>query len=190
MDHQRNIETPAARKFVLSRGLPKTGQITSYNAGDDGDLEAGWWRGRLNANNKVRYRLDSIGGDAVVTDLATGLMWAAAGNAAGCNNGITINWANGIAYATGLDFAGFDDWRMPNVKELISIVEYDAALSVGADPLIQEPPFSSTMREDYWTSTALVYDPTRAQCAHFGQGNIGWSFKTSLEYLRCVRKGL
>lgn len=190
MDHQRNIATPAARKFVLSRGLPKTGQLTSYNAGDDGDLEAGWWRGRLNANNKTRYRLIRIAGDDVISDLATALMWAAVGNAAGCNNGNTINWASGIAYATNLNFAAFTDWRMPNLKELLSIVEYDAALWVAVQPVIQQPPFSFTIRDEYWTSTALIFDSTRAQCVDFSHGHMAWAWKTGLAYLRCVRKGL
>ncbi len=190
MDNQRDIETPAARKFRLSRGLPKSGQVTSYVARDDGDLELGWWKGRLNANNKARYRLVTIAGDDVVTDLATGLMWAAVGNAAGCLNGTTVPWVAAIGYTATLDFAGFDDWRIPNVKELISIVEYDAALFVGAEPLIQEPPFSNTVRDSYWTSTTRPPNTSEAFRVNFLNGHITGDLKTNVQYLRCVRKGI
>ncbi len=190
MGNQRNIETPAARKIVLSRGLPKTGQVTSYNAGDDGDLEAGWWTGRLNANNKARYRLTTIAGDAVVTDLATGLMWAAEGDRAGCNYGVTINWSLGLSYARDLTFAGFTDWRVPNVKELFSLVEHDAGLFVAVDPLIQQPPFSNTVMGNYWSATTRPGNTTTAMQVSFVACSVQQSAKTSSLWLRCVRKGL
>ena len=72
---------------ILTRGLPKTGQSVVYSAGDDGTYQSGWWRGKLNANNKVRYIAKTIGGDDVVIDRATSLMWAADGTAAGCGSG-------------------------------------------------------------------------------------------------------
>jgi len=49
----------------LSRGLPKTGQETSYFSGDDGEYEAGWWSGLLNANNRTRFIVESINGDEI-----------------------------------------------------------------------------------------------------------------------------
>ncbi|GAJ23406.1 unnamed protein product, partial [marine sediment metagenome] len=100
------------------------GQITSYRNGDDGEYEAGWWRGRLNADNKTRFIAKTIGGGSVVIDLATGLMWPADGVAAGCNNGVALSWEAAIDYALSLDFAGFTDWRIPNVKELASIIDF------------------------------------------------------------------
>jgi len=189
LDHQRNIETPAARKFVLSRGLPKTGQITSYIAGDDGAYETGWWRGRLNANNKTRYRLSFPASDTVF-DLATGLMWAANGNGEGCNYGNPETWLNSLAYTANLDFGGFDDWRLPNVKELLSLIEYDAALAVGALPLIAEPPFSNTPLLPHWTSTTTVNLTTSAQIVNFAQGNVVAVAKVDSWHLRAVRGGV
>ncbi len=145
MDHQRNIATPAARKFVLTRGLPKTGQITSYVAGDDGEFEAGWWHGRLIANNKMRLLLRTIAGDDVVFDRATGLMWAADGSGAGCNNGNPLTFAAAIALANGLDFAGYTDWHIPNVSELHSILVHDAALMVGGFAIVDQAAFPNTI---------------------------------------------
>ncbi len=190
MGNQRNIATPAARKFVLSRGLPKTGQITSYVARDDGDSEVGWWKGRLNANNKARYRLVTIAGDDVVIDHATGLMWAADGAAAGCLNGNTVAWLPAIAYPPALDFAGFTDWRIPNVKELFSLIEHDAALSVAGSPLIQQPPFSNTVTGNYWSATTRPGNTTTAMHVSFVACSVQQTAKTTALWLRCVRKGL
>ncbi len=96
-----------------SRLLPKTQQVTPATAGTDGYYQAGWWKGRDVDTNKTRFIAQTIDGDDVIIDMATGLMWAADGNEAGCNNGATITWDNGLVYAELLDFAGFTDWRMP-----------------------------------------------------------------------------
>jgi hypothetical protein len=57
-------------------------------------------------------------GDGTVTDLATGLMWMKD------DSGVGMNWQDALAYAEGLSCAGYDDWRLPNAKELQSIVDY------------------------------------------------------------------
>jgi hypothetical protein len=57
-------------------------------------------------------------GDGTVTDRATGLMWQKADSGSG------MDWQNALAYAENLGLAGYDDWRLPNVKELNSIVDY------------------------------------------------------------------
>ena len=57
-------------------------------------------------------------GDGTVTDHANGLMWSQA------DEGKGLLWADALAYAENSDLAGYDDWRLPNVKELQSIVDY------------------------------------------------------------------
>lgn len=173
------------RKFILSRGLLKTGQVIEYQAGDDGTYEAGWWKGRLNANNRTRFLTRTIGGDDIVLDRATGLMWAADGDEAGCNNGATITWANGITYANGLTFADFSDWRMPNIKELFSIVTFNIWT-----PAIDEPPFANTPDRKYWSSTTFIGDTTQVWLIDFTRGKVDYELKTEEGHIRCVRKGL
>jgi len=177
--------TPDAGQNIITRGLPKTGQTTQYQAGDDGNYEAGWWKGRLNANNRTRFIARTIGGDDVVLDRATGLMWAADGNAAGCNNGALITWANAIIYANGLTFATFSDWRVPNATELWSIVDAGAGL-----PRIYQAFFPNTVSNDYWTSTTTSSDILRGQIVTHASPGIHDKLKTDTCYLRCVRKGL
>lgn len=181
------IVTPDAHKNIITRGLPKTGQTISYQAGDDGDdrYEAGWWVRRLNANNRQRWIAKTIAGDDIVLDRATGLMWAADGNAAGCNNGANITWANAIIYAEGLMFAGFTDWRLPNVKELMSIVNYGLFL-----PPISQPPFSNTFTHCYWSSTTNVSIDDEAWVVDFFGGMVDIMPKGVAIRIRCVRKGV
>ena len=172
-------------KHILSRGLPKTGQVTEYVAGDDGTYEAGWWLKRLNANNRTRFVAKTIDGDVVVFDRATGLCWAADGDEAGCNNGDTITWANAIAYANGLDFAGFTDWRVPNINELLSILDFSTI-----SPTITEPPFINTVSAEYWSSTTYSGLTTWGYYVIFDNGGCAIKPKTDTYQLRCVRGGI
>ncbi len=57
-------------------------------------------------------------GDGTVIDLASGLMWQRA------DDGATYDWEEALAYAEGLVLAGHDDWRLPDAKELQSLVDY------------------------------------------------------------------
>lgn len=174
-----------AKNIVLSRLLPKTGQSISYRARDDGEIEAGWWRGLLNANNKTRFIAKTIGGDDVVIDLATGLMWAANGNKAGCNNGNELEWGEAIDYANALDFAGFTDWRLPNINELGSIVDFSAV-----NPAIYTSFFPNTAADIYLSSTSRQAPTTYAWYIEFWYGMRGSQAKDVHNHIRCVRGGL
>ncbi len=57
-------------------------------------------------------------GDGTITDLATGLMWSIADSQVG------LNWGDALSYCDGLDRGGSDNWRLPNAKELQSILDY------------------------------------------------------------------
>jgi len=174
-----------AEHIILTRLLPKTGQETSYVAGDDGHYQAGWWRGKLLVDNKTRYVVKTIGGDVVVIDNATGLMWAADGDAAGCYGGLSNEWDIAITIANGLDFAGFTDWRLPNTKELFSIMDYGVGY-----PCITEPPFSNTFKGSYWTSTTDVGVSSYAYSINFGTSLVAKNPKDADLRIRCVRSGL
>jgi len=174
-----------AKQIVLSRGLPKTGQITEYSVGDDGTHEAGWWIGRLNATNKTRFIAKTIDGDDVVIDRATGLMWAANGNLAGCRNGGKDNFGAQISYANSLTFAEFSDWRMPNLKELLSIIDYSQS-----SPAIDASFFPNTSYYSYWTSTSSIDISTSAFSIEGDVGDIILLSKSTDCRLRCVRGGV
>ena len=101
----------------------KTGQTTFYKTGDDGDLQKGvdWPTPRFTDNTGS--------GAGTVTDNLTGFMWAKDANAAGLKT-----WDGALAYCNDLILGGHDDWRLPTVKELLSLVDFgknDPALPGG-----------------------------------------------------------
>ncbi|MCP4317954.1 MAG: DUF1566 domain-containing protein [Hyphomicrobiales bacterium] len=59
-----------------------------------------------------------VNSNGTVTDTATGLTWQQV------DDGQTRDWPSALAYCEGLTLAGHSDWRLPNVKELQSIVDY------------------------------------------------------------------
>lgn len=93
-------------------------------------------------------------GDGTITDRATGLTWMKA------DSGKTMNWQQALEYADNLEHAGHDDWRLPNVKELQSIVNYgrapDARLASARGAAI-DPVFDLTDKESwFWTGTTHI----------------------------------
>jgi hypothetical protein len=71
---------------------------------------------RGNTSYGVNSFIDN--GDGTITDNATGLMWAQD------DNGTGVYWEDALTYAESSTLAGHNDWRLPNVKELQSIVDY------------------------------------------------------------------
>jgi hypothetical protein len=105
-------------------------------------------------------------GDETVTDEATGLMWQQA------DDGETRNWEEALSYAADADIAGYDDWRLPNSKELQSIVDY----SKTTIPAVNENFFTISEADSYfWTSTTLGDFKGQACYVTFGYG---WSVPT------------
>ena len=93
-------------------------------------------------------------GDGSVTDHATGLTWQKA------DSDRTMDWKQALAYAEGLELAGHSDWRLPNVKELQSIVDYGRAPDA-VDPARRgaaiDSAFELTTTESWsWSSTTHI----------------------------------
>ncbi|OGU01529.1 MAG: hypothetical protein A2W29_06910, partial [Gemmatimonadetes bacterium RBG_16_66_8] len=102
-------------------------------------------------------------GDGTVTDTATGLQWSRD------DSGIGLNWEEALAWVQLKDaeaYLGHSDWRLPNIKELQSIVDYSRAPDVSHSAAI-DPVFGITSitneagRPDYpsfWSSTTHAHD--------------------------------
>ncbi len=94
-------------------------------------------------------------GDGTITDSATGLMWQMA------DDGQTRDWEEALSYAESLELGGYDDWRLPNVKELQSIVDYTKSPETTGTPAIDDlfvlseiiDPDGEENYGFYWTST-------------------------------------
>ncbi len=113
-------------------------------------------------------------GDGTVTDRAFGLTWQQA------DSGQGMDWPQALAYCHGLTLGGAADWRLPNAKELQSLVDYgrspQATGTAALSPLLQASPITNEAgRPDfpaYWTSTTHLDGPQQganAVTVHFGE---------------------
>jgi hypothetical protein len=135
-------------------GLPDTGQTIDFDVtcpGQDGAYATG-------CPMEDRF---SDNGDGTVTDNCTGLMWERDTG----NDGNPLKWCDALAYCQNLQLGGHLDWRLPNVRELQSIVDYgrsypSIALAFGA------------LNSVYWSSTSDVAGPNGAWGVYFGCGAV------------------
>ncbi len=126
-----------------------------YVAGDDGDLEMGvaWPSPRFTDNN-----------NGTITDNLTGLMWVENGNLMitenpgfdndGTSNDGKVTWQHALDYVALLNsenYATYTDWRLPNRKELRSLINYQEGDQ--AATWLNSQGFSNVMADGYWTST-------------------------------------
>ncbi len=112
-----------------------------------------------------------------VLDRATSLQWQ--------KNAETqqLSWEQALAYCEGLELDGYDDFRVPNVRELMSLIDY--AHSPALDSV-----FTGGSYRD-WTSTSRADKPAEAWIVYFLEGDGFWHDKvTSRDTVRCVRGGL
>ena len=120
-------------------------------------------------------------GDGTVTDVATGLMWSQD------DSGEAMDWQEALAWveqANAEEYLGHSDWRLPDVKELASIVDYSRSPDTTGSPAL-DPVFTATVvtneaGEDdygfYWSSTTHVSVRDGGAAAYF-------SFGRSLGYM-------
>lgn len=99
--------------------------------------------------------------DDTLTDESTGLMWTKFDSKKG------MNWEDALKYANDLKVGGYDDWRVPNAKELQYIVDYSKSPDSSNSPAIDDK-FELTSIENevgqkdypyYWTSTTHLDGP-------------------------------
>lgn len=151
-------------------------------------------------NNCVPTNPDSAytnNGNGTVTDVRTGLMWkqcVEGKSGASCSGtASTIHWIDALTAAENATFAGYSDWRLPNVRELQSLIEYCNFL-----PAINGNYFPGTPSEDIWTgspaiapagfpnNSSIIIDATN------GANNESWdrtNVNYSLHNVRLVRSG-
>jgi len=99
------------------------------------------------------------------------------------DNGNSIKqatWTAAIDYCEGLNLDG-GGWRLPNKKELLSIVDYSRH-----NPAI-DTIFANTTSSHYWSSTTHANYTSNAWIVYFGNGNTKYYHKSNSFYVRCVR---
>ena len=153
--------------------VEKSGQTDSSEPGDDGDLQIGI------SPPEPRF-IDNE--DGTVTDKLTGLMWTKdAQEIPGL-----MDWWDAIEACNDLEFAGWDDWRMPNVKEMLSLIDYgyyNPALTPD-HPFDNVPGYPGV----YWSSTTLAVN-NDAFHVPISNGTVNHVGKAGLKYVWPVRGG-
>jgi hypothetical protein len=128
--------------------------------------------------------------DGTVTDNQTRLIWLKSANCFGYNE----FWDDALTLCNSLASGGCGglsdgsvagDWRMPNIKELLSLIDwsqYNHALPSGH-------PFSGVQVNYYWTSTTRAANTGQAWLVYMHDGNVVSFSKSTTNYVWPVRDG-
>lgn len=123
-----------------------------------------------------------VNGDGTVTDTVTQLVWEQANNPTSINS-----LADAAAACSGLSLGAFTSgWRLPTVKELVSIVDYESPTA----PMIDTAAFPNTatyFESPYYTAT--VNSGGSGLCVNFGSGQVTTGYCGGGAPLRCVHSG-
>lgn len=127
-------------------------------------------------------------GNGTITDNLTGLVWQKCSmgqnNDGTCSGGATTaTWVNAISYCENLVLGGQSDWRLPNVRELESLVDFSRVT-----PSINNI-FPATVAHAYWSSSTRVNNTNNAWYVVFNNGLMSYYNKNNSFYVRCVRGG-
>jgi len=164
--------------------VARTGQTPTLpftaETGADGDLQVGvaW----------PTPRFSIVGADGTpetnqIRDNLTGLIWARNASTA-CDLAVArTNWTTAIQACNDLTYGGASDWRMPNVRELYSLLTLQYANpplcnTEGTAKWTQGNPFHNVQQSYYWTSTTHASDKT-AWTLYMAAGNISTGDKTN-----------
>lgn len=170
-------------------GLPDTGQLGCLDAfGNVIPCSSDQCPGQdpFYANGcPMEGRFDDSG-DGTVHDACTGLTWLKgtldADGVEGTTQGDLLEWCDALSRCEALVFAGHADWRLPSVRELESIVDYDRR-----EPAI--PPLFEAEPSFYVSSTSYTGFAGLAWGVDFESGRTTAEGRTSGAYVRAVRGG-
>ena len=138
-------------------------------------------------------------GDGTVLDNLTGLVWlrnadCIASNYPAISADGSVNWQMALDFIAGMNdgayYCGTDkiDWRLPNVRELLSLGDYE--LGVGFGPALPTGHPFQNARFTYWTSTNLINPQPKRQAFFVDNFLIArFAFKTDLLWVLAVRGG-
>ncbi len=204
-------------------GLPRTGQSTCHDAAGAGGIPCEG-SGQDGEHRLGVVRSAVLNSDRTITDVASGLTWEVLDDSGGPHSHrLLFSYDDALDHCESLGstcdadqttpcssdtdcsgtggacgHAGYRDWRLPNVRELQSIVNYglvnlggvpatDDAFRLGCTPNCSN--CSCTFPLGYWTSTNFRGNRRWAFRVAFNEGDIAAKDKGDQYYARCVRGG-
>lgn len=127
--------------------------------------------------NIVISQDDYIIGLLTTTDNITKLEWQRT------PDDLFISWDNAWNHCANLSLDGHDDWRLPIINELLSIVDYGSTSAL----LIEQAAFNNTEPNFYWSASSDASDSADAWGIVFDSGGATPGVKRVDGYVRCVR---
>ena len=121
---------------------------------------------------EIRFKVS----DHTVSDMATGLTWMR-------NADIIqkpVKWGDALSTIQRINAEkhfGFNDWRLPNVRELESLTDMTVH-----SPAVAARKWFFSVQSFYWSSTTSVYEPSYAWTLYTEDGNIGVGFKDGADF--------
>ncbi len=125
--------------------------------------------------------------DGTITDSKTDLMWTKEDSYA--NLGKCLDWNASNSYVNGLSTGGYTDWRLPTVRELVTIYEKSKInKDYYGDTTHSDPIFASGGAYSYWSSETAGF--CCARYVYFTNGGVDESFRGTCRYkgVRAVRR--
>jgi hypothetical protein len=191
--------------WAASSPVAQTGQVLCYDSeGGVIPCEGTGQDGALQKGVELPTPRFTDQGDGTIRDNLTKLIWLKNAN---CPAG-TTTWQGALDFVAGIN-AGTNncgdtsgkkgahrtDWRLPNVMELRSLVDFafdhpaisDAA---GTGQGSGSDPFTNFQFNNYWSSTTYTSSPVSAWAMYFGVGGLVTDTKSSSSgYVLAVRGG-
>ena len=119
--------------------------------------------------------------EGIVTDKDTGLQWQ--DDYSDNNDSVKkLAWEEAIDYCETLTLGEYNNWRLPNIRELNSLTDLNHH-SPAVDPIFHYTVLDTT----YWSATTYTSYPYNAWLINFDDGSRNNLRKTISYYIRCVR---
>lgn len=153
-------------------------QITEVSCSD---TDAAHTEGYIDANQSQYidqdFLAEIISGDNIVKDKIAGLIWED-------NNSSLYNYTDAINYCENMVYGGYQDWRLPNMTELQSIIDRDNL------NILASSTFATLINDDnsYWSRDAYIIDTDKQWGIDFNTGMTIYKNKSIESYVKCVRR--
>jgi hypothetical protein len=186
------------------QALPATGQTTAYKADKNDGIPGAVTvpdDGTVRAGAPLSF---TDNGNGTITDDNTLLVWEKKGDNGDRHDKDNIYWWSGngvqetvwdwLEDVNAEAFGGYQDWRVPNARELLSIADFQspwavpAALNANCVPGATVLTGSCAFQSSYWTSTSHAGSNLSAWHVD-NYGSLAWDFKSGTARVRAVRGG-